>query len=99
MPICPAHALCVREQTEGAPCSNRSLTVIGHSSRPLGGIVYAYHQHCYEARDRTRKRRREAESERLRRECRARGQKRRRAAPLDLLIAYTRRATGLELDT
>ena len=60
--------------------------------------MYAYHQNCYEARERTRKREREAESERLRHESRARGQKRRRAAPLGLLIAR-RRASGLELDT
>jgi hypothetical protein len=62
--------------------------------------VYAYHQHCYEARERIKRREREAESERLSRESRAQGQKRRRAdlAALDLLIAYTRRATGLKLD-
>ncbi len=63
--------------------------------------MYASHQHCYEARERIRRREREAESERLKRECRAQRQKRRRAdlAALDLLIAYTRRAAGLELDT
>jgi hypothetical protein len=63
--------------------------------------VYAYHQHCCEARERRRKREREAESERLKRECRAQGRKRKRAdlAALDLLLAYTRRAAGLELDT
>ena len=59
--------------------------------------MYAYHQNCYEARERTKQREREAESERLRRESRLRGQKRRRATPLGLLIAG-RRATGLELD-
>jgi len=58
--------------------------------------VYAYHQNCYEARERIRKREREAESERLKRESRAQCLKRRRG---HLLIAYTRRATGLELDT
>jgi hypothetical protein len=61
--------------------------------------VYAYHQNCYEAHERIRQREREAESERLKRESGARRQKRRRAAPLDLLIAYTRRVAGLELDT
>ncbi|MEN3311231.1 MAG: hypothetical protein V7645_560 [Actinomycetota bacterium] len=61
--------------------------------------MYAYHQNCYEAHERIRQREREAESERLRRQSRAQRQKRRRAAPLDLLIAYTRRAAGLELDT
>jgi hypothetical protein len=78
-----------------------SLTVIGHSSRQLGGIVYPYHQHCYEVRERKRQREREAESERLKRDFRAQGRKRRRAdlAALDLLIAYTRRAAGLKLDT
>jgi len=63
--------------------------------------VYAYHQHCYEARERIKRREREAESERLKRECRAQSRKRKRAdlAALGLLIAYTRRARGLELDT
>jgi hypothetical protein len=63
--------------------------------------VYAYHQHCYEARERITRREREAESERLKRESRAQGKKRKRAdlAALDLLLAYTRRAAGLELDT
>ena len=63
--------------------------------------MYAYHQHCYEAREHIKRREREAESERLSRESRTRGQKRRRAdsAALGLLIAYTRRATGLKLDT
>ena len=61
--------------------------------------MYAYHQNCYEAHERIKKREREAESERLKRECRAQRQKRRRAGALDLLIAYTRRAAGLELDT
>ncbi len=61
--------------------------------------MYAYHQHCYEARERIKRREREAESERLSRECRAQRRNRRRAAPVGLLIAYTRRATGLELDT
>jgi hypothetical protein len=46
-----------------------------------------------------KRREREAESERLSRECRAQRRNRRRAAPLGLLIAYTRRATGLELET
>jgi len=63
--------------------------------------VYAYHQHCYEARERLKQREREAESERLRRELRAKRPKRRRAdlAALGLLIAHARRAAGLELDT
>ena len=78
----------------------RSLTVIGHSSRPLGGIVYAYHQNCYEAHERIKRREREGESERFRREFRAQRQKRRRAdLGLDLLIAYSRRIAGQELDT
>ncbi len=63
--------------------------------------MYAYHQHCYEARERLKQREREAESERLRRELRAKRPKRRRAdlAALGLLIAHARRAAGLELDT
>ena len=61
--------------------------------------MYAYHQYCYEARERMRQREREAESERLSGECRTQRRNRRRAAPLGLLIAYTRRATGLELET
>jgi hypothetical protein len=96
-----ARSLCVREQTKGVPCLNRSLNVIGHSSRPLGGILYAYHQHCYEARERLKQREREAESERLRREFGAQRQKRRRAdlPALGLLIAHARRAVGLELES
>ncbi len=63
--------------------------------------MYAYHQHCYEARERLKQREREAESERLRRELRAKRPKRRRAdlAALGLLIAHARRAAGLELET
>ena len=57
--------------------------------------MYAYHQNCYEAHERIKRREREAESER---KVRSQRQKRRRAAPLGLLIAR-RRATGLELDT
>jgi hypothetical protein len=57
--------------------------------------VYAYHQNCYEAHERIKRREREAESER---KVRSQRQKRRRVAPLGLLIAR-RRATGLELDT
>jgi len=59
--------------------------------------VYAYHQHCYEAHERIKQREREAESERLRRQSRAQRQKR-RAGVLEALIAYSRRAAGLELD-
>ena len=62
--------------------------------------MYAYHQNCYEAHERIKKRERDAESERLKRECRGRRQKRRRAdLGLDLLIAYSRRIAGQELDT
>jgi hypothetical protein len=59
--------------------------------------VYGYHQHCYEAHERIKRREREAESERRRRQSRQRRQKR-RASVLELLIAYGRRAAGLELD-
>ena len=59
--------------------------------------MYAYHQHCYEAHERIKQREREAESERLRRQSRAQRQKC-RAGVLELLIAYSRRAVGLELD-
>ena len=63
--------------------------------------MYAYHQHCYEAREHLKQREREAKSERLRREFRAQRPKRRRAElpGLSLLIAHARRAAGLELDT
>jgi hypothetical protein len=60
--------------------------------------VYPYHQHCYEVRERRRQREREAESERLKREYRAQRRLRRRT-DLAAVIAYTRRATGLKLDT
>jgi hypothetical protein len=60
--------------------------------------VYGYHQHCYEAHERIKQREREAESERRRRQSRAQRQKR-RAGVLELLIAHSRRAAGLELDT
>jgi len=62
--------------------------------------VYAYHQNCYEAHERIKKREREAESERLKRQCRGQRQKRRRTdLGLDLVIAYSRRIAGQELDT
>ena len=59
--------------------------------------MYGYHQHCYEAHERIKRREREAESERRRRQSRAQRQKR-RAGVLEALIAYSRRAAGLELD-
>ena len=62
--------------------------------------MYAYHQHCYEARERLKQREREAESERLRRELRAQRQGRRAdLAGLGLLISHARRLAGLELDS
>lgn len=62
--------------------------------------MYAYHQHCYEARERLKQREREAESERLRRELRAQRQRRRAdLAGLGLLISHARRLAGLELDS
>jgi hypothetical protein len=63
--------------------------------------VNAYHQYCYEARERTKRREREAQNERTMRETRAHRQRRRRAqlaAALDLLMPARRRAAELELD-
>jgi hypothetical protein len=61
--------------------------------------VYAYHQSCYEARERIAQRRREADAERIiRRQARARRQRRRRAQlaeALEQLIGAGRQAARL----
>jgi hypothetical protein len=57
--------------------------------------VYAYHQYCYEARERMRQREREAQSERVMRQSRARRRGRARMAALQLLLGARRRAVGL----
>jgi hypothetical protein len=72
--------------------------VIGHSLRQLGGIVYAYHQYCYEARERMKQREREAQSERIMRQSRARRRRRVRLAALHLLIAARRSAASQRLE-
>ena len=60
--------------------------------------MYAYHQHCYEARERMKQREREAQSERILRQSRARRRRRARLAALHLLIAARRSAAGLRLE-
>ena len=57
--------------------------------------MYAYHQYCYEARERMRQREREAQSERVMRQSRARRRRRARLVALQLLLGARRRVVGL----